>query len=223
MGLFSFIGGIIGGHAEKKAINKATDAQVAALQKAIDQQQRQFDLTRSDFSPFLKAGTGAIGGLQDLMGLNGGDKASAAIEALKGSPVYQSLYNNGLEALLQNASATGGIRGGNTERSLAGFGADTLSSVITDQLSRLGGLAGLGEGATASVAGFGQHTADAIGNAFGQQGAARASGYLAKGGISAQNWQNAGSFLDQVVSAAMGAGAGPGGSSFNFGQFLQGF
>jgi hypothetical protein len=208
MGLFSFIGGLLGGGSEKKAVKKATQAQVDALNRGIDEQHRQFDLTRSDFSPYLSAGVGAIGGLGDLMGLNGNDKASAAIKALKASPTYQSLYNNGLEAVLQNASATGGIRGGNTERGLAGFGADTLSSVITDQLSRLGGLAGLGEGATDAVSGFGQHTADAISSLFGQQGAARASGALAIGGINNQMWNSAGSFLDQAASAFMPGGGG---------------
>lgn len=221
MGLFSFVGGLLGAGSQKKAIKKATQAQIDALNKAIEEQRRQFDLTRSDFAPYLEAGTGAIGGLSDLLGLNGNDKAGAAIEALKGSPIYQSLYDNGLEAVLQNASATGGVRGGNTERGLAGFAGDTLSSVIADQLSRLGGLAGLGEGATNSVAGFGAHTADAIGNFFNQQGQARASGALAKGGINAQMWNNAGSFLDSIVSAAFGAGAGPGGAPFNPGQFAS--
>ena len=217
MGLFSFVGGLLGGGSQKKAIKKATKAQVEALDKAIGEQRRQFDLTRSDFQPYLGAGVKAIGGLGDLLGLNGDDKAGAAIAALKWSPIYQSLYNNGLEAVLQNASATGGIRGGNTERGLAGFGSDTLASVITDQLSRLGGLAGLGEGATDAVAGFGQHSADAIGNFFNQQGQARASGALAKGGINAGMWNSAGSFLDNLVSAIPGLG------SFGSSLFAGGF
>jgi hypothetical protein len=74
----------------------------------------------------------------------------AAITALQASPYYQSLYKNGLEANLQNASATGGIRGGNEVRSLADFGADTLNQTIQQQLSALAGLAGMGQGATNS-------------------------------------------------------------------------
>lgn len=208
MGLFSFVGGLLGAGSQKKAIKKATQAQIDAMNKAIAEQQRQFDLTRGDLAPAREALAPSIGGLEDLLGLHGNEASGAAIDQLKNSPLYTSLYNNGLESLLQNASATGGLRGGNTERSLAGFGADTLSSVISDQLSRLGGLAGLGLGATEAGAGFGQHTADAIGSLFQQQGQARASGALAKGGINAQMWNNAGGFLDQAISAFMPGGGG---------------
>jgi hypothetical protein len=122
--------------------------------------------------------------------------------------MYKTLFRTGEEAVLQNASATGGIRGGNTERGLADFGADTLSSTIASRLASLGGLAGLGEGATDSVAGFGQQKANALTQLFSSIGGAKASGSLAKGGINAQNWQNAGSFLDQVASAFMPGGGG---------------
>lgn len=210
MGLFSLVGSLLGGGSEKKAIKGATKAQIDALNKAIEEQHRQFDLTRSDLSPAREALAPSIGGLQDLLGLNGNEAAQTSIDALKDSPMYRSLYDNGLEAVLQNASATGGLRGGNTERGLAGFAGDTLSSVIADQLSRLGGLAGLGLGATEAGAGFGQHTADAIGSLFTQQGQARASGKLAIGGINSQMWNNVGGFLDQAASALMPGGGGMG-------------
>lgn len=223
MGLFSFIGGIIGGKKAKKASKKAEAAQVDAFNKGIEEQRRQFDLTRSDFAPYLTAGVSGLGGLGDLVGINGADKQGLAIEALKASPFYQSLYRNGLEANLQNASATGGIRGGNEVRSLADFGADTLMQTIQQQLASLGGLAGMGMGSTEAVANFGQHKADAVANLLGDIGGAHASGLLTRGGISAQMWQNAGSFLDQAVAAAMGAGAGPGGAPFSLGKFFGGF
>lgn len=139
--------------------------------------------------------------------MDGADEQSAAIEALRASPFYQQIYSNGEEALLQTASATGGMRGGNTQRGLADFGADTLMQTIERQLSSLGGLAGMGMGATESVANFGARKADAITQLLGQQGQARASGLLTRGGINAANWQNAGSFLDSAVSSFL-----PGGS-----------
>jgi len=216
MGLFSFVGGLLGGGSQKKAIKKATKAQVDALNQAIGEQRRQYDTTRADFAPYLHAGTSALPELMNLLGLNGDMAAAGAMARVKDSPIYKSLYDNGLEAILQNASATGGLRGGNTERGLAGFGADTLASVITDQLARLGGLAGLGEGATNSVSAFGQHAADQIGNFFNQQGQARASGALAKGGINAGMWNSAGSFLDSLVSAIPGVGGSTFGNMFGF-------
>lgn len=223
MGLFSTIGGLIGGKKQKKAIKKATKQQVEYLNKAIDEQHRQFDTTHADFQPYRDVGYKGLGELGDLVGVNGGDKQGAAIEALKASPFYQQLYKTGEEATLQNASATGGIRGGNTERGLADFGADTLMQTIDRQLSNLGGLAGMGMGATNAVANFGQHSTDAVSQLLGQIGGAKAAGTIQRGNISAGMWQNAGGLLDQAVSAAIGAGAGPGGASFNFGQFMGGF
>lgn len=180
---------------------------VDAYNKGIAEQQRQFDTTRADFAPYLAAGTGALDGLGDLVGINGDPEQQAALDALKESPFYQSLFRNGEEAVLQNAAATGGIRGGDTVRGLADFGADTFMQTIQQQLSSLGGLANMGLGATGSVANFGAQKSDAITQLLGQIGGTQAQGALTRGGINAANWQNAGSFLDDTVSSFL-----PGGS-----------
>jgi hypothetical protein len=200
MGLFSFIGGLLGGGSEKKGINKATAAQMQYLDKAIGEQQREYDTTRSDFMPYMDFGKAGLGPLGDLLGLNGNDAAASAIASLKASPLFQSLFNTGQEAVLQNASATGGVRGGNTQGALYELGSNTLAQVIQQQISNLFGAAGVGEGSTGAVSSAGAHSADAISALFGKQGDALASKYLAKAGINAQNWQNAGGLLDQVAS-----------------------
>lgn len=214
---------MLGAGSQKKAVKKATQQQVDALNAAIAEQRRQFDVTNANFQPYRDIGGKGLAGLGDLVGVNGAPQQQSAIDALKASPLYQSLFNNGQEALLQNASATGGIRGGNTERGLADFGADTLAQTIQQQLASLGGLAGMGMGATNAVADFGQQASQNVQNDLIGQGRARASGALTIGGINAQNWKNAGSFLDQAVSAALGAGAGPGGAPFSLGKFFGGF
>ena len=177
------VASIGGGLLASSGASKAAKAQQASDAAGIAEQRRQYDLSRSDFAPYLGAGTQALPGIMDLLGLNGNDKASAQIEALKSSPMYQSLYNNGEEAILQNASATGGLRGGNTQSSLANFGRDTLSQVISDQLARLGGLAGMGQGAAGSVAGLGANSANQISSLLQASGNAKASGSLAQAGI----------------------------------------
>lgn len=219
MGLFSFIGGLLGAGAEKKASRGAQASLVDALNKGIATQQHQYDLTRGDFAPEAALGTSAAGSFGDLVGANGADKWSAAIKALQESPLYQSLYSNGREAVLQNASATGGLRGGNTERSLANFGADTLSTTIQQQLQNL--MAGINAGTAAkgTVAGVGTNTANSISSQQGQIGGANAQGILTRGGLTAGMWNSAGSFLDQVVSAFLGAGGGAGGAPFSMGTF----
>ena len=210
MGLFSFVGGLLGGGSAKKAAKYAARAQEKMFREGIAEQRRQFDLTRSDFAPYLSTGTTGLSQLGDLVGINGGDKQGAAIEALKASPFYQSLFRNGEEALLQNASATGDLRGGDMKRSLADFGADTLMSTIERQLASLGGLAGMGMGATESVANFGQNKANAVSGLLGNIGQAQAGMHLARGGINNAMWKSAGSFADQLVSAFMPGGGGMG-------------
>lgn len=193
------VGAIGGGLLASGGAKSAASAQSKSDALGIAEQRRQYDTSRSDFAPYLKAGTTALPQIEDILGLNGADKATAAIAALKNSPQYQSLYANGQEAVLQNASATGGLRGGNTQRSLADFGRDTLSTVVSDQLARLGGLAGLGENATGSVSTLGQNSANQISNLFQAQGNAQASSALTQGGI----WAGVLNNLSQQVQHAI--------------------
>jgi hypothetical protein len=214
MGLFSLVGSFLGAGAQKKASHKAEQAMLAYLDKAIGEESRQYDQTRADFSPFLQTGTAAVQPLGDLAGVNGNDKWATAIEQLKASPLYQSLFRSGEEAVLSNASATGGLRGGNTERSLADFGSDTLAKTIIQQLQTLGGVANMGQEAAGSVGAFGANKANTVASLFGDQGSARAGGLLTRGGINAGMWNNIGGFLDQAVQAALGGIGGiPGGGS----------
>lgn len=212
MGLFSFIGGLIGGGAAKKASRKAQGAMVDAYNRGIGEQQRQFDTTRADFQPFRDTGVAGLGQLGDLIGVNGPEKQAAALGMIQGSPELAALFRNGEEAVLQNASATGGLRGGNTQRGLADFRSDAFNTVLQNQLSRLGGLAGMGMGSTEAVANFGQQKANSITELLGRIGGAKASGYLTRGGINSQNWSNAGSFLDDAIRSIL-----PGGGGFSLG------
>lgn len=200
MGLFSLVGSLIGGGKGKKASKKAEAAQLEYLNKALGEQRRQFDLTRSDYAPYLATGLSGLDQLGDLIGVNGADAQSAGLVNIQNSPELAALIRNGEEAVLQNASATGGLRGGNIQTGLANFRADTFANQLQTQIARLAGLAGLGQGATDSVSAFGQQKANNVSNLFGQMGDVRAGGLLTRGGINNQLWNNAGSFLDNVAN-----------------------
>lgn len=222
MGLFSAVTGIIAAKKQKKASKKAEKARIAAMEKAIGEQSRQFDITSGQYAPYREFGAKGLAGYGDLLGLGGADAQNAAIEQLRQSPFYQSLYRTGEEAVLQNAAATGGIRGGNTQRSLADFGADTLMQTIEHQLQGLGGAANLGFSAVGQLGQFGADKARAVADLLTGQGEARASGLLTRGGITAGMWNGIGGGLDSLASAAAGAfipGAGAGGG---FGGFVKG-
>jgi len=116
-----------------------------------------------------------------------GQVQQGAIDQLQASPLYQSLFRNGRDAILNSAAATGGLRGGNTASSLANFGADTLSQVIQNQLANLGGISNTGNASAGNLGSLNGQTANAMGNLYAQQGSAQAGGILGSTGI----WNNA--------------------------------
>lgn len=174
-------GGLIASGGAKSAAN----AQAAANQAAIDEQRRQYDQTRTDLMPWQKAGTSALGQQGDLLGLNGSAAQQAAITGLQSSPLYQSLFANGQDTLLANASATGGLRGGNTQAGLANFGRDTLASVIQNQLSNLGGVSNAGQNSAAQVGQAGSNSANAISGLLNNTGAAQGNAAYSSAGAAA--------------------------------------
>lgn len=194
MGLFSSIGkaigsvvgGITGSKKQAKAAQQAGQLQYDAAMAGVGEQRRQFDLSREDQMPWLQAGEGALGGIMDLLGLNGAGAQGGALDALEASPLFRSLVRNGEEAIRANASATGGLRGGNIHDALSDFRADTLSRVIQQQLADLGGVAAGGQGSAQSLGQLGANTASNIGTLLGQGAAAQAGGVMAKGSVNRQ-------------------------------------
>lgn len=210
MGLFSLIGGIFGGGSQKKAADKAAQLNYNAAMAGIAASERQFDQTRTDYAPFREAGYGALDRMSDLIGLGGQEAQQSELDLLRASPLFKSLYGAGEEAVLANASATGGLRGGNTQRSLYDLGEDTFSAVIRQQLSDLGGLVGIGSGATDAVSAYGARAVSDQNDLRNQGANAKAQAELIRGGVNAKNWSNAGSFLDSAVSSFI-----PGSSVFS--------
>lgn len=197
----------IGGAAiNSSAASKARKAQEKAADQQLAYQRERDAQQRADFAPYRDAGATAIGMQGGILGLNGPAAQQAAINSLQGSPLYQSLYRNGEEAVLQNASATGGLRGGNTQRSLADFGSDTLAQVIQQQLANLGGISQLGAGVTQTGAQIGQANTNQQSAAAGARGDATASGALAQGSI----WSNAFKSLGGIAGGLIGGGGATG-------------
>lgn len=204
MGLFSLIGGIIGGGKQAKATRRAADLQYKAAQEGIAETRRQFDLTRADFASEQQLGEDGIGGFRRLVGLDGAEAQQAEIDALRASPLYQSIFNNGRDTILATASATGGLRGGNTQDALSRFGGDALSQVIRQQLSDYAGTIGIGMGSDEAIGNFGAAAVRDINDSRNAGAGAMAQSALVRGGIAAQNWANAGSFLDNSIGKIVG-------------------
>ncbi|MFL1383612.1 hypothetical protein ACJOYH_05880 [Acinetobacter baumannii] len=190
--------------AQKSAANQAAQAQTESSQAAIEEQRRQFDAIQELMKPYVNAGTGALAGQQDLLGLNGAAKQQAAIDSINNSQAMQTYMQQGENAILQNASATGGLRGGNTQSALSQFRPQLLNQLINQQYQNLGGLTSIGQNAAAGVGNAGMQSASNIGNLLQQVGAAQAGNALAQGQASANQWAGIGNLVGQLGGAYLG-------------------
>jgi len=182
------IGGITGAKQAGKAAERAGATQAAAAERGIEEQRRQFDALIELMAPYVGAGEGALGQQQALIGLQGAEAQQQAIGGFEQSPIFQAMTRQGEEAILQQASATGGLRGGNVQAALSQFRPQVLNALIEQQYSRLGGLSTLGQAAAAGQASQGMSSASNIANLLANQGAAIAGGQLARGNVARQTF-----------------------------------
>lgn len=196
----SVITGVMSSNAQSGAAESAANAQSQSSQASIEEQRRQFDAIQKILAPYVDAGTGSIGAQQALLGLSGAAAQKKAIAGLESSPQFNSLMKQGENAILQNASATGGLRGGNVQGALAQYRPQLLSQLIESQFNKLGSISGLGQASAAGQAAAAQNTGNAISNALTQQGQAAAGNALAQGQAQAQMWGNIGSSIGNVAT-----------------------
>jgi len=171
---------------------------------AFGQYHWQGDGARRDLTPFQ---TGATAG---TAAVDGSAAQSGAIASLMNSPLYESLFRNGEQAILQNGSATGGLRGGNIQGSLANFGRDTLSQVIQNQIANLSGVAGAGQNASNVLSAANQNTGQSLAGLYGSIGDTNAGGILQRGAINANTINQVSKGLGSIANNVSGAFSGGG-------------
>lgn len=218
-------GAITSGVIASNAISEGRREQQAFQEQQLAAQTTAGQQARQDQMPFAQAGIGGMQGLgqfqeagtdalsqqRALAGLDGPEAQQAAIQMLQNGPQFQSMMDAGNNNILQNASATGGLRGGNTQAALGMLAPSILDQLISQQFSRLGGLAGAGQGAASNIAGLGQaaaagqaaqgiQTGQLRGSVFGDMGASAAGAALAQG--------QAASGAVQGVAGAVSGGLG---------------
>lgn len=189
------------GDAQKDAARNASDAQLQSTQLAIDEQRRQFDLSRGDMMPWLESGKGALGRL---------DAASTGdMSQFQASPDYNFRLDQGMRSLDRNAAARGSLFGGGTDLDRINYGQGMASGEFGNWWNRQAGLAGVGQTAASGLGALGANSANSIGNMLMQGGNARASSYLRQGDATANQWGN--------YAGAFGWGLGQLGGSRNSG------
>lgn len=197
------IGGVMSSKAQKSAANTAASAQIDASEKSVEEQRRQFDALQKLLKPYADAGLSGLTGQQDLLGINGTAAQQAAINNINNSSEMQTYLQQGENAILQNASATGGLRGGNTQAALAQFRPQLLNQLINQRYQNLAGMTALGQNAAAGTGNAGMQTASNISNLYQQTGAAQAGAALAQGQASANMWNGVTGAIGQVAGMKM--------------------
>ena len=200
-------GAALGGSVlQSNAARDAAGIQSGAAQSGIEEQRRQFDAMRELLKPYTEAGRPALEAQQAFLGLQGPEAERAAIERIRSGETFQALARQGEESLLQNASATGGLRGGNIQGALAQFRPQLLAGLIDQQYSRLGGMTALGQQSAAGVGSAGIQSGESVANLMAQAAEAQAGGQLG----SAKAYGNFLNLPMQFVGMQMGAGKKPG-------------
>ena len=127
---------VVGGSIAANKQKQGQKAVAAGEAEARQESRRQFDLTRADFKPFQEAGVAAIGQQQALVGLSGVEAQQEALAALEVSPGQQFLRDRAQKNLVRNASAIGGLGGGNVRSALVQQGVGFAQQDIQNQFGR---------------------------------------------------------------------------------------
>ena len=168
------------------------------------------DGSRRDLTPFT---TGAT---------DGREAQAAAFGAIENSPGFQAMARQGEEAILQNASATGGLRGGNTQGALARFRPQLLDQFIERQFGRMAGIAQSGQNAAAGVGSAGMNMGANVGQIMQGTGVAQAGAIGAQGQIFGNLIGNLGGMFSGARGLPSG-GAIPNNAGRGFDATLRGF
>lgn len=198
------LGGITGAKQAGEAAQKGAELQFEGSQEGIAETRRQFDKLTELMAPFVSGGSEAFNKQLALSGGLGADAEREAIEQIQNQPSFQYTLDQGEQAILQNAAATGGLRGGNTQRALGEFRPQLLSNAISNRFNQLGGLSALGQASAAGQGAAGTQSARDISNLLAQGAAARAGGAVAQGATVRQTF---GDLLDLGNASAKAAKA----------------
>jgi hypothetical protein len=185
-----------------KAAKGAGQLQYDASMAGVEETRAAREEMRGLLEPYVSAGGPALQAQMAALGLAGPEAQQAYVAQQEQSPAFQALARQQEEALLQNASATGGLRGGNVQGALAQFRPALLNQFLEQQYGRLGGLTSLGQQSAAGVGTAGMQSAGSIADLLAQGGAAKAGAKLG----AANAWQQSLSLPAQFAGLAIGRG-----------------
>lgn len=127
--------------------NKLIEGERKAVRSLQFGEQRQ----RAQLDPFAKAGVSALEQQQALLGLGTPEDQQAAFAQFAESPGQQFIRERAEKALVRNASAIGGLGGGNVRSALVEQGAGFAAEDFSNQFNRLDNLRAGGQNAALNI------------------------------------------------------------------------
>jgi len=170
----SIIRDVFAGGAERDA----AAAREQGIDRATDEQRRQFDLTRGDLAPAVDAGNLAREEELALLGLRGADAEADALSRFQESPGQAFLRERRERAIMRNSAAVGGLRGGNVLRRLNEEGIAMANLQLGERKDRLRGVASGGDATNINRAAIGSNISGNISNLMARRGDVTAAGKI---------------------------------------------
>lgn len=194
---------VVGGVAQHQSARRGANASQQGTQMSIDEQRRQFDLTRGDQKPFMDAGHNALARMQAL---NDGN-----FSQFYESPDYKFAMEQGIQGLDRGAAARGRLYSGGADADRMKFSSGLASQNYNSFYNRLQSMAGQGQTTASGLGSLGMGMANNIGNLHMGNAANRASSYQQQGDAWGQTAAGIGGMVNnwyQNNSARNGGGTG---------------
>ena len=198
----------------------AAKAQSRAADQAADLQREQFERQMELQAPFREAGLRALNKLEGAS-----EYTPFGMEQFQADPGYAFRFDQGQKALERSAAARGGLISGNTGGALQQFGQGLASQEYQNAFNRyqaerqarlgpLQSLAGVGQTSINALGQAGQNYASGMGEAIGAGGQARASGYMGAanalgGGVGQYMNYQQNQATNSLLQQALGRGGSP--------------
>ena len=198
----------------------AAKSQERAAGRAADLQQEQFDRQVELQAPWRQAGERALNKLEGAS-----EYTPFGMDQFQADPGYGFRFAQGQKALERSAAARGGLISGNTGGALQQFGQGLASQEYQNAFNRyqaerqarlgpLQSLAGVGQTSINALGQAGQNYASGMGEAMGAGAQARASGYMGtanaiSGGVGQYMGYQQNQATNSLLQRALGGGGSP--------------
>jgi hypothetical protein len=180
---------VLGGYMQANAIKNASNAQLAAADKAVALQEAMYNQQRADIAPWRQAGEQGLGEYTKGVTNNGALVRPFSMADYQADPGYGFRMSEGMKALDRTAASRGGLLSGATLKGAQRFGQDLASQEYQNAYNRytqnqqtqrnaLANLAGIGQTASGQLQRAGEAYVGPASELQQGIGNVRASGYV---------------------------------------------